>query len=53
MQFLFYFWQDQILRLAEENGSLKQNLLSTNAAHGASKTVLKVERLVKADRRSV
>lgn len=49
MQFLFYFWQDQILRLAEENGSLKQNLLCTNA----SKTVLKVERLVKADRCSV
>ncbi|XP_057780383.1 golgin candidate 4-like [Salvia miltiorrhiza] len=33
--------EDQILRLTEENGSLKQNLLSTNAAHGAPKTVLK------------
>ncbi|KAG6430193.1 hypothetical protein SASPL_108255 [Salvia splendens] len=34
--------EDQILRLTEENGSLKQNLLSTNAAHGALKTILKV-----------
>ncbi|XP_042053929.1 golgin candidate 4-like [Salvia splendens] len=33
--------EDQILRLTEENGSLKQNLLSTNAAHGAPKTILK------------
>ncbi|KAH6829972.1 golgin putative 4 [Perilla frutescens var. hirtella] len=33
--------EDQISRLTNENGSLKQNLLSTNAAHGASKTVLK------------
>ncbi|XP_047960239.1 golgin candidate 4 isoform X2 [Salvia hispanica] len=33
--------EDQILRLMEENGSLKQNLLSTNAAHGAPKTILK------------
>lgn len=45
MQYLFYFMllrQDQILRMAEENGSLKQNLLSTSAAHGASKTGLRV-----------
>ncbi|KAL8495090.1 hypothetical protein ACS0TY_019306 [Phlomoides rotata] len=33
--------EDQILRMAEENGSLKQNLLSTSAAHAASKTGLK------------
>ncbi|KAL1546237.1 golgin candidate 4-like isoform X1 [Salvia divinorum] len=33
--------EDQILRLAEENGSLKQNLLSTNAAHGTPRAVLK------------
>ncbi|EYU26308.1 hypothetical protein MIMGU_mgv1a019598mg, partial [Erythranthe guttata] len=32
---------DQILRLNEENGSLKQNLLTTNAALSASKTVPK------------
>lgn len=45
----FYSWQDQILRLTEENGSLKQNLLSTNASHGAPKTVLKVKKLVETD----
>ncbi|KAG6437738.1 hypothetical protein SASPL_102664 [Salvia splendens] len=33
--------EDQILRLAEENGSLKQNLLSANATHGTPRTVLK------------
>ncbi|KAI3444478.1 hypothetical protein Pfo_001143 [Paulownia fortunei] len=33
--------EDQILRLTEENGSLKQNLFTTNAALSASKTVLK------------
>ncbi|KAL7158824.1 hypothetical protein ABFS83_02G169000 [Erythranthe nasuta] len=33
--------EDQILRLNEENGSLKQNLLTTNAALSASKTVPK------------
>ncbi|XP_022865802.1 golgin candidate 4-like isoform X2 [Olea europaea var. sylvestris] len=33
--------EDQILRLAEENDSLKQNLLTTNAALNASKNVHK------------
>ncbi|KAL3829700.1 hypothetical protein ACJIZ3_018502 [Penstemon smallii] len=33
--------EDQVSRLAEENGSLKQNLLTTNTALSASKTVLK------------
>ncbi|KAG8391888.1 hypothetical protein BUALT_Bualt01G0233700 [Buddleja alternifolia] len=33
--------EDQISMLAEENGSLKQNLLTTNAALSASKNVLK------------
>ncbi|KAL0428800.1 UNVERIFIED_CONTAM: Golgin candidate 3 [Sesamum radiatum] len=33
--------EDQISRLTEENGSLKQNLLTTNAALSASKTVPK------------
>ena len=49
----FYSLQDQILRLMEENGSLKQNLLSTNAAHGAPKTILKVVRLVETGHISV
>lgn len=34
--------QDQISRLTEENGSLKQNLLTTNSALNAVKNVPKV-----------
>lgn len=30
------------MRLTDENGSLKQNILGANAAHGVSKTGLKV-----------
>ncbi|KAK6153220.1 hypothetical protein DH2020_012859 [Rehmannia glutinosa] len=36
-----YSFMDQILKLTEESGSLKQNLLTTNAALSASKSVPK------------